>query len=601
MQHTYAKLENDSSYFSRGEVQGGPRLRVSALDRIGFFCLISIGVLLIYLIVSCFLRAGDEKSLSRLFDISGEVCTDSQFAYAPNPFVPRFVCTDDCGSPPVVDLSDGPMGKPSRAHHRYEAHPGAMNLCVPSDRGLAHVLLIEMGKAKWDDVLRSIGGPLASQSEVLPTLAVSVILCMIYVFTGSSIYIFTLAGAAASIGSLCGFTMLHDYIDGCGEKTSEVQVLHPVGCGLQLAASWSVILAAAVLVALLLVSTTAIRTSLSVTRECQRMASLSKGAMYGSIFAILAIGAPFLSVMTRLAGQAMGSVVVSPAPVDLFGRRELVNTASFAYENWPYYVSLLFVSLLAVKWVNTCVLFIQCRAVCRGYFLMSSHNSGAHDKSGGAAGAAAESERSSGRDALHSDRSHQFSVQRAFLQESTTKMIETHLGSITLFSLVGLVTVSSRYLEAAWAALAVTLGADTRSAMRRRTDMDTRWQLKVQDLATLVLPTARILTLSVVLLANSAYFWYIRLTNEGGDVELENVDRHSSAHAALWLPILTLLTYCAVKPAAYYYAGIAACLSMCYKMDIEMSGGSESDAVYVSRSLAEVFDEITGFGGSKAT
>lgn len=609
------------SVFGRAEVKGINQIRqISDRAFLGAFALML--AVMIYLDFQA-MWYGNVLRLSEPLDFRGRLCgydegvKDQKLGYYPNPYNTfMVVCVAECPQKATdgeFTLPDGPMGK----EYTRPAYPTAKiygQLCLPLDLTLAKRIIAS--KSVQGEMYKALGTVFTAKGVLLVIftvpLAVSFILVIGLFYIPTAISALVLSTTAAVLG-LVGMIMQLD-----NDVLKGIPLYHETH-PLMLAAQawWSIICFCAMLTFLgfLFFNIHAMSRAHRVFQEC--MAAILNKNVLVTVFASLVISVIriwFILHVCESLALLMSITNTVEVRLELFGEFHFVERNAWA----PFFF--VFVYAFGAFWVlefmSFCNKYITSQVLCHTYFSLKAYNW-------------------RGEELRHG--------QTSPLWYAVTSLFQYHLGSVATAALLAFPCRSVRFFmgffvpdrpnlqnslnpqykiayylfypliqldlhvlrffkDSVWVMLPLK-GYTYMDAARRVEGLLNRCRGKIPNLTKFTKNIENFLHLSLGL---TSFFWTFFLFREprhGRTREVKHIDAKEAMNGLFVTPehspLLALPVMFAfglwVGNGMLHLVGMASeSLTICYCIDVEMTGGTETDALYVPASLKDCYKDLGG-------
>eukprot|EP00927_Polykrikos_kofoidii_P046284 TRINITY_DN40501_c0_g1_i1.p1 TRINITY_DN40501_c0_g1~~TRINITY_DN40501_c0_g1_i1.p1 ORF type:complete len:652 (-),score=82.00 TRINITY_DN40501_c0_g1_i1:241-2196(-) len=622
-QYHFVKNDEEAfSVFGRSEVQDVTRIR-QVTDATCLLCMVAV-IIGMLILDSNGRTYGNVLRLSEPIDYKGGLCgfdeglEDKPLGYYPNPYCDMIVCVSACpktASDGNFSLPDGPMGK----FYTRTAYPTSRIVgqnCLPLDLALAKTII--MTKSVQSEVYRSFGFVFTSSGVLLVVLgisfAISFILLMSLLHIPSAASTFVFSTTAVTL-VLLAFTM--DLDADVLKGIPLYPETHPLMLHL-LPYFRDACYAGAVLFAgFLLLSIQQLSRADPVFKEC--MSAIIHKNVLVTIFASMIISCfriYFIIHITKHAALLMSIVNPVGVQVQLLGEWHNVDRSAWS----PFFLHGLVFYAFGGAWVLEFMSFsnkyITAQILCQNYFSMKARNNQGEELNHGVPNPLGYAVHSLIRYHLGSAAfAAFFSAPCNFLRFIISFFVpdranllaspnlQFQLAYYLFWPLIQMDISFLRFFKnSVWVMLPLK-GYKYMDAARRSEGLLNRCRGKIPNLTKFTGKIEVFLNISVGLVTMFWTFYLFREPRHGRYHEVEHlatkdailgvmqVPRHSPLLA---LPI-TFFFGLWVGNGTLHLVGMASqTLTMCYCIDVEMAGGTETDAHYVPDSLRYVYTDLGG-------
>ncbi|CEL93416.1 unnamed protein product [Vitrella brassicaformis CCMP3155] len=639
------------SVFGRQEVDGLATRR-RCTDVFGLFIL--AGAVLFALFI--FGEAQQYGNPHRLFyptDFNGAMCgldpdvSDKPYGYFPNPLMSDIrVCVKECPNGAeglTFTVPDGPMAK-LYTHHSYASVLGINYNCLPMDHDIAGEA-VTYGSLQQE--LYHAWATVFSNPQLLAAvLSTSLLLGAVAIMAIRAMPTVTAIGCVV-VG--CGLLFYLAYLIHVDQRRFAKDIVFEKAhfYSLQLAPLLKYGLAVLGLV-VLVVSMRSLRYRAELFRIFRgTIGYVAKSPLLLVLVLVLSVTELFLIVQwAQVAVLLMGVRSPRSTEVELFGEIETVKTMSFSAVFLLYFILWSFLLVWALEFLAACVKFVAASVLCANYFRLPPHLLHTARTAGTASIAAG---RSTAAPSLISGYGGEDVKPRGGLltpdgtinigSEALQGMLNLrfHLGTLAFGSLLNLPVRVLRYIltplipaefdpsesqthRVLYYVLMPLIALETR-VMRYFTDsayvmvallgypyMQAALRIeallnrnfgKIPHLSSDKIPVAQILNFIIAVVV--IFLAYITFRAPGADeftvvhylLGIET-SLHSRAHHSpvMSLPLVLVLSLWVSNAFLLLLGTSADTLTTCYCIDVEMAGGTETDALYCPSSLAQVFHVI---------
>mmetsp|Transcript_19845 Transcript_19845/g.42272 ORF Transcript_19845/g.42272 Transcript_19845/m.42272 type:complete len:655 (-) Transcript_19845:38-2002(-) len=619
-----ANEEEAFSVFGRSEVQDINRIRqITDVP-----CLLAFIFMLICMFVLDLdaVRYGNVLRLSEPIDFKGNLCgydeevEDRPLGYHPNPYNDMVVCVSSCPKAAAdgdFSLPDGPMGK----MHTRQAYPTSQSFgqfCLPLDLSLARLIISV--KSVQTEMYKALGMVFSFPGVMLIILSVPMVTSFIYIIM--LFYVPSLASTLAFSTTAVTLALVGKLMELDQEALVQIPLYvetHPLLISLQPLFQALCYLGSVCFLGFLLLSLPTMARAHLVFHEC--MAAIINRNVLITVFTSLAISVLRIVFILRVCRQsALLMSIVNPVEVklQLFGEWHVVKRNSWS----PYFMRGVFFYAFGTFWILEFLSFsnkyITAQILCHNYFSLKARNAAGQDIG-----------RNKFSDsplwyALYSlFRYHLGSVAFAALAAFPCRALRFAIGffvpdrpnlqnslnqqyRIAYWLFWPLIQLDLHFLrffkDSVWVMLPLK-GYKYMHAARRVEGLLNRSRGKIPNLTKFTGRIDIFLNLSVGL---STFFWTFFLNREprhGRYHEVEQLDEKESLkglfstpeHSPLLaLPIIFCFGVWVGNGMLHLVTMSSETLTVCYCIDVEMVGGTETDALYVPNSLRDIYKDLGG-------
>uniref|UniRef100_A0A6V0D1F1 Choline transporter-like protein n=1 Tax=Zooxanthella nutricula TaxID=1333877 RepID=A0A6V0D1F1_9DINO len=617
-----ATEEEAFSVFGRAEVKGINRIR-QVTDT---HCLVAFVVVVV---VMLWLDAqaswlGNPRRLSQPIDFRGKLCgydeevKEQKLGYHPNPLNDMLVCVKACpktAGDGNFTLPDGPQGK----DFERPAYPTSKiygQLCLPLDLDLAKQIIAT--KSTQSEMYKALGVVFTSRSVILVILMVPLvtacvfIIALLFVPTAASVVAFS---TTAVVLALVGMLMDLDQA-----VLAEVPLYHETHPLMLKAAPYirnGCYLAAVVFLCFLVMYFPSLARSHRVFEEC--LAAIINKNVFITVFASLAISLlRILFILHVCSTVAYMMSITNPVQVKvlLFGEHHWVERVAWS----PLFLKGLFFYTFGTYWVLEfmafCNKYITAQVLCHTYFSLKALNS-------------------RGEEIRHG--------QQSPVYYAVTSLCRYHLGSVALGALLAFPCRTIRFFmsffvpdrpnlqnslnqqfriayylfyplirldlevlrffkDSVWVMLPLK-GYKYMDAARRAEGLLNRCRGKIPNLTKFTGRIDAFINISVGLTSLVWTFFLFRERRHGKYHEVEEINAQQALgglfippeHSPLLaLPVMTAFGFWVGSGMLHLVSIASETLTICYCIDVEMAGGTETDALYVPQSLKDCYKDLGG-------
>lgn len=623
-QYKYFTATEDEAFsvFGRAEVKGINRIR-QITDTPCLVAFIIVVGLMLWLDCEALL-SGNVLRLSEPIDFRGRLCgfdadvQDFKLGYFPNPYNDMIICVEACPKTSAdgnFTLPDGPMGK----EFVRAAYPTAKiygQLCLPIDLHLAKKLIAT--KDVQTEVYKALGKVFHDQSVVFLTLLVPLITSCIFVigllYVPTAVCALAFSTTAIVLGLVAMLLDLdYDVLKGIPlyHETHPLMLwAQPYMCDL-------CIFGVVIWCAGLFVTLRDMGRSHRVFQEC--LAAILNKNVLVSVFAALGISMIriwFILHVCRSASLLMSIVNPVQVRLELFGEYHYVERVAWSPLFLKGLLFYAFGSFWILEFLNFCNKYMTAQILCHTYFSLKALNVRGEELRYG---------------------------QQSPLVYALSSLIRYHLGSVAFAALLATPCRLARFLmrffvpdrpnlqnslnqqfriaywlfwplikldlhvlrffkDSVWVMLSLK-GYKYMDAARRVEGLLNRCRGKIPNLTKFTSRVDTLLNLSVGL---TSFFWTFFLFREprrGHYHEVQHLDANDAVkglfvtpeHSPLLaLPVLFAFGMWVGHGMLHVVSMAAEALTICYCIDVEMAGGTETDALYVPASLKDCYKDLGG-------
>jgi len=562
--------------------------------------------------------------LSEPIDFRGRLCgydapvRDRKLGYHPNPYNDMVVCVDSCpktSGDGNFTLPDGPMGK----DYMRPAYPTAKiygQYCLPLDLQLAKNIIAT--KSVQTEIYKALGSVFIAREVILVILIMPLITSCIFLVGMLFMPTAFAALAFATTAVVLALIALIMHLD--EDVLSGVPLYHethPLMLEVQPYIRNMSLFAGGIFLFFLICSVPSMGRTHRVFQECLA-AILNKNVMI-TVFASLAISLLRIwFILHACSSAALLMSIINPVQVrvELFGEWHLVPRMAWS----PLFLKGLFFYTFGTFWIlefmSFCNKYITAQILCHTYFSLKALNT-------------------RGEEIRHG--------QQSPLYYAVSSLCRYHLGSVAYAALMAFPCRSVRFLmgffvpdrpnlhkslnqqyriayylfypliqldlhvlrffkDSVWVMLPLK-GYKYMDAARRAEGLLNRCRGKIPNLTKFTSKIDASLNISVGLTAFVWTFFLFREPRHGRYHEVQHISA-SEAVDGLFVtpqhsPLLALPVMLAfglwVANGMLHLIGMASeSLTICYCIDVEMAGGTETDALYVPASLKDCYKDLGG-------
>lgn len=622
-QYFFVATEDEAfSVFGRSEVKDINRIR--QCTDIPFLIAFAIVMIAMVVLDHAAVTHGNVLRLFEPMDFEGRLCgydeavKDKKLGYHPNPYNDMIVCVSVCpktGADGDFVLPDGPMGK----FHSRPAYPTAHSygqFCLPLDLHLAKQIVSV--KSVQSEFYKALAVVSSARDVVFTILLVPFITSFILI-----IMLLLVPQAASAMAfsttaiTLALVAMITDLDQDVLLSIPLYKEAHPVGVAAQPFFRATFYGCSLFFLAFLGWSIGAMHTSQSVFREC--MSAIIEQDVLVTIF--VGVGISMLRIWFILhvcTHFALLMSILNPVQVriELFGEWSTVDRKAWS----PYYMKgcafYAFGTFWALEFLSFCNKYITAQVICHNYFELKARTETNIEIRVGKSNPAIY--------AFYSlFRYHLGSVAYSALLAFPCRLLRFIIGffvpdrpnlyksknpqyKIAYYLFWPLIQMDLRFLrffkDSVWVMLPLK-GQKYMDAAKRSEGLLNRSRGKIPNLTKFIGKVDVVLNISVGL---QTLFWTFFMYREPRHGRYHEVQHLTSGESTLGLlstpehsPLLAL-------PVMFFFGiwvgngmlhlcGMAAeALTVCYCIDVEMVGGTETDALYVPGTLKDVYKDLGG-------
>lgn len=617
-----ANQEEAFSVFGRSEVQEVNRIRyVTDVPFLIAFMLVGAGMLLLD---ADALHKGNVLRLSEPIDFQGYLCgydeavADKPLGYFPNPYNDMIICVSAC--PKVhtdgnFTLPDGPMGK----YHMRRAYPTAKTFgqfCLPLDLHLARRLI--SAKSIQSEAYKALGHVFSSPDVLLLILLAPFVTSIIYIVMllyqpalVSAVAISTTAALLALVATIADLDIgVLEHVPLYMETHPMMLKLHPYFVNACYGAS-------IVFVFLLFWSIRIMTRAQPVFKEC--MSAIINQNVMVTIFASMAIsGLRIMFILHVCKHAALLMSITNPVDVlvRLFGEWHYVPRHAWS----PFELHGLFFYAFGTFWIlefmSFCNKYITAQILCQNYFSLKAYNVDNHELNHGKSNPLWY--------ALYSlFRYHLGSVAYAALLAFPCRTLKFLIGLFVpdrpnldkspnaqdnlaywlFLPLIQIDLFALRFFKDSVFVMLALKGYAYMQAAHRTEGLLNRSRGKIPNLTKFTGRIDAILNISVGLTAMFWTFFLFREPRHGRYHEVERINSRDSIEGLfevpehsplLALPAMLMFGLWVGNGMLHLVAMASNALTVSYCIDVEMVGGTETDALFVPKTLKVVYKDLGG-------
>jgi len=617
-----ANEEEAFSVFGRSEVQDINRIR-GCTDVP--YLLAFLGVCVIMAALDYEARSsGNVLRLSEPIDFEGNLCgyddevKDKPLGYHPNPYNDMIVCVSACpktAADGMFTLPDGPMGK-FYTRHAYPTSKIFGQYCLPLDLNLAKRVIST--KSFQTEMYKAMGTVFNSTSVIFILLIVPFVTSLVYVvmilfipFVASTIALSMTSVTMALVGFLSELDADVLYIRPLYAET------HPVMVACEPYFRGACYTGAVAFAVFTLIQANIMQRSGDVFKEC--MSAIINTNVLIALFTSVAISIIriiFILHITKHAALLMSIIRPVEVKLELFGEWRFVqrNAWSPYFFKWLWFYA--FGSFWILEFLSYANKYITAQILCHNYFMLSARNEAGMEMRHGKGSPLYYAVVSLFRFHLGSVafgsllaapcRACRFIIllfvpDKPNLLKSINRL--DHIAHYLFWPLIQLNLLFLRFFkDSVWVILPLK-GYPYMDAARRSEGLLNRCRGKIPNLTKFTGKVDMFLNVSVGLSSVVWGFFLFREPRYGRYHQVENI-RSNEAVDGLFQqtehsPLLCLPVMFAfglwVGNGMLHLIGMASnALTVCYCIDVEMAGGTETDALYVPLSLKEVYKNLGG-------
>eukprot|EP00931_Biecheleriopsis_adriatica_P036553 TRINITY_DN21047_c0_g1_i1.p1 TRINITY_DN21047_c0_g1~~TRINITY_DN21047_c0_g1_i1.p1 ORF type:complete len:657 (-),score=109.08 TRINITY_DN21047_c0_g1_i1:38-2008(-) len=617
-----ANEEEAFSVFGRQEVQDVNRIRqVTDVSFLILFVLVLIGMLVLEMDAVTY---GNVKRLSEPIDFRGKLCgydeevKDKPLGFHPNPLNDMVVCVSFCpktAGDGNFTLPDGPMGK----FYTRPAYPTSQifgQQCLPLDLSLARLIISV--KSVQTEVYKALGIIFTASDVVLLVLVVPFVTSLIYIIalynipTAATTLAFTIAAVSLA---LIGF--LTDLDIEVMKNIPLFEETHPLMLAMHPYFRTGCYIGSFIFFVTLAMSIPAMTRAQHVFREC--MAAVLDPNVLVTIFASIFLSILrimfILHVCQRLA-LLMSIVTPVEVKLQLFGEAHYVRRSAWS----PFFLRGVFFYVFATFWILETMSFgnkyITAQVLCQNYFYLRARNAQGQEIRRGKEAPIYY--------ALYSlFRFHLGSVAYAALLSFPCRLLRAFISifvpdrpnlqnslnqqfRIAYYLFWPLIQLDLRFLRFFKDSVLIMLalkGDKYMHSARRVEGLLNRSRGKIPHLDKFTSRIDGFLNISVGLTSLIWAFFLYREPRHGRYHQVEHLTMKESIrdvfvspeHSPLLaLPVLLFFGLWVGNGMLHLVTISSNTLTVCYCIDVEMAGGTETDALYAPANLKLVYKDLGG-------
>lgn len=617
-----ATHEEAFSVFGRAEVQGINRIR-RVTDTPCLITFVVVLVIMMWLDSQAWLY-GNVLRLSEPIDFKGRLCgyddevKNFKFGYFPNPYNDMVICVEACPKTSAdanFTLPDGPMGKDFDRPAYPTAHIFGQ-LCLPIDLHLAKNIIAT--KSVQTEMYKALGIAFHAKSVILVALVVPLITSCIFVV--ALLYVPTAAASLAFSTTAVLLALVALMMDLDYDVLRNVPLYretHPLMIKAQPYLRDLCAVGAAIFTGFLLTSVSSLARAHRVFQEC--LAAILNKSVLVTVFAALAISMLRIWFILHVCeSTALLMSIVNPVSVrlELFGEWHYVDRVAWS----PFFLKGILFYAFGTFWVlefmSFCNKYITSQILCHTYFSLKSLNV-------------------RGEELRHG--------QSSPLMYALSSLFRYHLGSVAFAALMAFPCRSVRFLlgffvpdrpnlqnslnrqyriayylfwpliqldlkvlrffkDSVWVMLPLK-GYQYMDAARRVEGLLNRCRGKIPNLTKFTSTIDSFLNMSVGLTALFWTFFLFREPRHGRFHEVKHLNAKESMKGLfvtpehspmLVLPFMLAFGLWVGGGMLHVVSMASESLTISYCIDVEMVGGTETDALYVPASLKDCYKDLGG-------
>jgi len=610
------------SVFGRSEVQDINRIR-SCTD---VPCLVAFLILLVLMAIldTNAVREGNVLRLSEPLDFQGRLCgydkevKQKPLGYYPNPYNDMIVCVSSCpktGADGDFELPDGPMGK----FQKRRAYPTAQIFgqhCLPLDLSLAKAIISV--KSVQTEMYRALGNVFTASDVVLLILCVPLVTSTVYIvmlqFVPLPAAILAFSSTAVTL-AIVGLIL--DLDQAVLLSIPLYRETHPVEVGMKPYFQDLCYAGAVTYFIFLFVSIRLMARAQLVFKECMA-AILNKNVLIVVFTSWFISGLRIWIILHVCKRIALLISILQPVQVklQLFGEYHYVERTAWS----PYFLKGVIIYAFGAFWILEFMSFgnkyITSQVLCHNYFLLKARTEQNQELNTGKQSPLAY--------AIYSlFRYHLGSVAKAAVLSAPCRLLRFFIGffvpdrpnlhksnnpqyKIAYYLFWPLIQIDLIYLrffkDSVWVMLPLK-GYTYMEAAERVEGLLNRSRGRIPNLTKFTGKIDMFINISVGLTSMFWTFFLYREPRHGHYHQVEHISSKESVHDLLVTPAHSPLLAMPVMFAfglwvgngTLHLVGMAShTLTVCYCIDVEMVGGTETDAFYVPGSLKEVYKDLGG-------
>eukprot|EP00930_Biecheleria_cincta_P060512 TRINITY_DN46151_c0_g1_i1.p1 TRINITY_DN46151_c0_g1~~TRINITY_DN46151_c0_g1_i1.p1 ORF type:complete len:657 (-),score=85.06 TRINITY_DN46151_c0_g1_i1:55-2025(-) len=617
-----ANEEEAFSVFGRQEVQDVNRIRqVTDVPYLILFILVIIGMIVLEVDS---VRYGNVLRLSEPIDFKGRLCgydeevKSTPLGYHPNPLNDMIVCVSACPKTAAdgnFTLPDGPMGK----YHTRSAYPTAQifgQQCLPLDLSLAKLIISV--KSVQTEAYKALGIIFTATDVVLLVLLVPFITSLIYIIALYVVPTATTAAAFTTTGitlALIAFIMDLD-LEVMGGIPLFTET-HPIMLASHPTMRASCYIGALIFLGMIPITLHDMQRAHAVYKECMT-AIMDPNVMVTIVASMVLSVARIYFILHVCKVLALLMSIVNPVEVQLqlFGESHFVRRNAWS----PFFLKGTFFYCFGAFWVlefmSFCNKYVTAQILCQNYFYLRARNAQGFELRSGKTAPIWY--------ALYSMfRYHLGSTAKAALLSFPCRSIRAFIlifvpdrpnlhaslnqqFRIAYYLFWPLIQFDLRYLrffKDTVMVMSALKGYKYMEAARRVEGLLNRSRGKIPHLNKFTARTDAMLNISVGLTSMIWAFFLFREPRHGRYHEVEHLAMRESVEGIfrtpehsplLAMPVLLFFGQW-VGGGMLHLVSMSSCtLTVCYCIDVEMAGGTETDALYVPSSLKETYKDLGG-------
>jgi len=628
----YMFIEDPSeakSVFGRQEVQEVTGIR--ECTDIPFLLLFAVAMALMYTLHQDAAHKGNIIRLFEPVDFEGKLCgfdeevRDMPLGFYPSPYNDMIVCVHSCpkaAADGIYNMPDGPMGK-FFARDTYPSNQVIGRNCLPLDFELAAALVTV--KSAQAEIYRGLATVFSNRGVFIFSLVVPVVLTLVYLILLRFIPPAATVIACASCAMLlCLVAALVDLDKTMLKKLPLYVETHPLMLEIVPYTCQSMYMGSVAFAVFLFFQfrSGAINRATPIFRECI-MWCLSFLYVVGFAFLFAFVKLMLIQVIVIDLSLLMSIIAPVEADIELLGQFEVVERTTYS----PYYMKCIllyaFCSFWALEFLSYSNKYLTAQLLAGYYFLLPSIPK-SEDESKVDKASRVPTRNDPGRPVLY----------------AVSALVRFHLGTIAVvslfsfpfrvlrflfrlilpnrpnlkesphnvdralyyafFPLVMLDFYALRLFNDSALVMTAVKGYGFLDAAHRAEGLMNRSRGKIPNLAKVISPMVWFLNQSVGVATMMVVYFFFRERQPKHTTT--NPAQHVAGHV-LELPQHSPLL---VMPIMFFFGMwvggallqlvemSSVVLSVAYCIDVEMAGGTETDALYVTKALAEVYKDMGG-------
>ena len=616
-----ANDEEAFSVFGRQEVQDINTIR--QVTDVGYFIL--------FLAVACGMlwldsqakSLGNVLRLSEPIDYQGRLCgydevKDKPLGYHPNPFNDMVICVSSCPETATDGsflLPDGPMGK----DFERPAYPSANiygQLCLPLDLSLARLIISV--KSVQTEMYKGLGIIFTSSDGILVVLIVPFVTSAIYV---TALFYIPTAATTIAFGitaiTLALVGVLMDLDMSVMMEIPLFKETHPLQLMLHPYFRTGFYLTSLIFFVALATSLSAMKRAHAVFREC--VAAIGDPNVLVTIFTSMALSVIRIAFILHVCrSMALLMSIVTPVEVELqlFGEMHWVPRTAWS----PFFLRGVFFYIFGTFWTLEFLSFsnkyITAQVLCANYFHLKARN-------------AQMQEINSGRPApirfalYYLFRFHLGSIAKAALMSAPCRLLRSLIGIFVpdrpnldkslnqqyriafylFWPLIKIDLALLRFYKDSVLVMLALKGFKYMDSARRVEGLINRSRGKIPHLTKFTSRIEGFLKVSVGITSMIWAFFLFREPRHGAYHQVEELKVKDSVakmfvtpqHSPLLsMPVLFFFGLWVGDGMLHLVTMASNALTICYCIDVEMVGGTETDALYAPPGLKLVYRDLGG-------